>query len=207
MARKAKYDYFEFFASMMGCAEKSVQYLHTVLGDYQPSRLEAYRSEMHALEHQGDQMKHEMMNHLMKEFLPPIDREDIVRIAHLLDELCDLTEEVVLQLYMWDVHQCRADVTAFTDLLVRQCVELNTLFAEFARFKKSTNLKDQIVKINSLEEEGDRLYLEAVRTLHTDGTELKDQLSWKDIYARLENCCDTCEKISDAVEEVLIKNA
>ena len=51
-----------------------------------------------------------MMSRLLREFLPPIDREDIVNISHVLDEIVDLIEEVVLSLYMNDIRKCRPDV-------------------------------------------------------------------------------------------------
>ena len=91
----------------------SAKMLEKIVNEYDYNNLSLYKSEMKKLEHAADMKKHEMMRHLMKEFLPPIDREDISEIAHVLDEICDAIEEVVLLLYMYDIKACRDDVSEF----------------------------------------------------------------------------------------------
>ena len=65
---------------------------------------------------------------------------------------------------------------------------------------------EHIIIINTLEEEGDRLYMEAMRNLKRGGADPIELIAWKEIYSSLEDCCDACEKVADAVEEVVMKN-
>ena len=60
--------------------------------------------------------------------------------------------------------------------------------------------------INRLEEEGDRLYLDSMRTLHTGTTDPVEIIVWRDIFKYLEDCIDACEHTSDIVETVIMKN-
>ena len=161
---------------------------------------------IHQIEHAADLKKHDMMSQLLREFLPPIDREDIVNISHVLDEIVDLIEEVVLSLYMNDIQKCRPDVQPMVALIVKQCEELQKLMAEFENYKKSDKLRESIIVINTLEEEGDRLYLEAMRNLKLTCSDPFEMIAWRDIYSSLEDCSDACEKVADAVEEVVMKN-
>ena len=206
MAKKTGYSYFTFFCEMIDCACKASTALNAMFADFQPDRLRQEADAIHEIEHAADLKKHDMMSQLLREFLPPIDREDIVNISHVLDEIVDLIEEVVLSLYMNDIQKCRPDVQPMVALIVKQCEELQKLMAEFENYKKSDKLLESIIVINTLEEEGDRLYLEAMRNLKLTCSDPFEMIAWRDIYSSLEDCSDACEKVADAVEEVVMKN-
>ena len=57
-----------------------------------------------------------------------------------------------------------------------------------------------------LERRGGALKREAMRNLKLTCSDPFELIAWRDIYACLENCCDACEKVADAVEEVVMKN-
>ena len=204
--KKTSYSYFAFFCEMIDCACQASTALNNMFRDYQPKNLRQEADVIHEIEHAADLKKHDMMSQLLREFLPPIDREDIVNISHVLDEIVDLIEEVVLCLYMNDIQKCRPDVQPMVALIVKQCEELQKLMAEFENYKKSDKLLQSIIVINTLEEEGDRLYLEAMRNLKLTCSDPFEMIAWRDIYSSLEDCSDACEKVADAVEEVVMKN-
>ena len=204
--KKTSYSYFAFFCEMIDCACQASTALNNMFSDFQSKNLRQEADVIHEIEHAADLKKHDMMSQLLREFLPPIDREDIVNISHVLDEIVDLIEEVVLSLYMNDIQKCRPDVQPMVALIVKQCEELQKLMAEFENYKKSDKLLESIIVINTLEEEGDRLYIEAMRNLKRGGTDAVELIAWKEIYSSLEDCCDACEKVADAVEEVVMKN-
>ena len=204
--KKTSYSYFAFFCEMIDCACQASTALNNMFSDYQPKNLRQEADVIHEIEHAADLKKHDMMSQLLREFLPPIDREDIVNISHALDEIVDLIEEVVLCLYMNDIQKCRPDVQPMVALIVKQCEELQKLMAEFENYKKSDKLLQSIIVINTLEEEGDRLYLEAMRNLKLTCSDPFEMIAWRDIYSSLEDCSDACEKVADAVEEVVMKN-
>ena len=204
--KKTSYSYFAFFCEMIDCACQASTALNNMFRDYQPRNLRQEADVIHEIEHAADLKKHDMMSQLLREFLPPIDREDIVNISHVLDEIVDLIEEVVLSLYMNDIQKCRSDVQPMGALIVKQCEELQKLMAEFENYKKSDKLLQSIIVINTLEEEGDRLYLEAMRNLKLTCSDPCEMFAWRDIYSSLEDCSDACEKVADAVEEVVMKN-
>ncbi len=204
--KKTSDSYFAFFCEMIDCACQASTALNNMFSDYQPKNLRQEADVIHEIEHAADLKKHDMMSQLLREFLPPIDREDIVNISHVLDEIVDLIEEVVLSLYMNDIQKCRPDVQPMVALIVKQCEELQKLMAEFENYKKSDKLLQSIIVINTLEEEGDRLYLEAMRNLKLTCSDPFEMIAWRDIYSSLEDCSDACEKVADAVEEVVMKN-
>ena len=81
------------------------------------------------------------------------------------------------------------------------------LLEEFADFKRSKKLKEQIIRINDLEEESDRLFMSSMRDLHTQSTDPLRIIAWREIYGYLEYCADACEHAADVVESVVMKNS
>ena len=173
--------------------------------DFDPSRLAVRIEEMHHIEHTADIAKHELMEKLMKEFITPIDREDILELSNALDDVTDSLEDVLLQLYMFGIISLREDSLTFAAIINDCCHALKKLMLEFENFRKSKVIKDMIIEINHLEENGDRLYTEAMHRLYTKTPDTLEVLSWTTIYNCMEKCCDKCEDAADVVEAVILK--
>ena len=207
MAKKDNNYYFDVFAKGISLANDAATLLKKSLENFDVANIEALHNEMHAIEHSADIVKHEMMERLMKEFLPPIEREDIVELAHTIDEVTDMIDDVMLRIYMYNVTEIRSDAKEFADLIVHSCAALKDIVQELPNYKKSTALIPKIVEVNSQEEKGDRLHAEAMHRLYTEEKEPVNILVWTNIYDRLEKCCDSFEKVVDTVELIIMKNS
>ena len=89
----------------------------------------------------------------------------------------------------------------------KQDAGVYNLLQEFADFKHASKLKQEIININSLEEEADSLYFSSMRKLHTEETDVRQIIAWREIYDYLEKCADTCEHVADTVGSVVMKNS
>lgn len=207
MAKQNNNYYFDAFAKGISYANDAAALLQHIFEQFDASGIKAQLDEMHTIEHTADGVKHEMMERLVKEFLPPIEREDIVELAHTIDEVSDLIEDVVLRIYMYNITSLRPDVNDFAKLIVRCCADLKEIAAELPNYQKSASLMEKLKEVNSLEEEGDRLYVEATRRLYSEGKDPTTIFAWTNIYDRLEKCCDGCEKVADMVELIILKNS
>ena len=205
MAKKGM-NYFESFTKGVEYGCKAAQLLHACFAQYDPSQLPRRMEEMHQIEHAGDEMKHEMMECLLKEFLPPIEREDIMELSSTIDDVTDRIEDVLLRLYMFNITQLRPDAKAFTDVIMRLCQALEKMMGEMHNFRKSSLLRDLVIEINHMEEEGDRLYTDTMRRLYTEESDPVTVMAWTTLYDHLEKCCDRCEDVADVVERVIMKN-
>ena len=63
-----------------------------------------------------------------------------------------------------------------------------------------------MVELHTLEGEGDRLFIQAMRRLHTEVSDPLEVIAWREIYIYLEKCCDACEHTANAAERVILKN-
>jgi predicted phosphate transport protein (TIGR00153 family) len=200
-----KYDYYRYFVSMMDSATTAARMLEENLRNFNAENIEKIIKDFHEIEHDADLKKHDMMDMLLKEFLPPIDREDIVKLAHELDEITDLTEDVMLYIYMFNVKTIRDDAFKVAEVLVKCCSELSDLLKELEKSRKNDLMKEKIIEVNRLEEVADELYIKAMRRLYTCGASPVEIVVWNDIYKSLENCCDACEHVADTIEEIILK--
>ena len=156
MARKQNI-YFETFEEMMDLAARAAKFLHDALTNFSPESLEKQMEKMHDIEHLADEKKHVMMTRLAAEFVTPIDREDILLMANEIDEVVDKVEDVLIRMYMYNVKAIRKEATEFTDVVKRSCVRLQSAMKEFSNFKKSKELHQAVVDVNTMEEEGDAI--------------------------------------------------
>lgn len=207
MAKKDNNYYFDTFEKCISYANEAAVLLQNCFEHFEPNNLKINIEEMHKIEHTADGVKHELMERLMKEFLPPIEREDIVELAHAIDDVVDTVEDVLLGMYMYNITTFRPEVKAFANVIARCCAALVEMGKELSNFKKSAVVKEKIVEINALEEEGDRLYMDAIRRLYTEDNNPVAILAWTTMFDRLEKCCDSCEDVADTVEQIIMKNS
>ena len=207
MKKTKKFNYFENLVTMAEFSLKEAHLLKETFLNFAAETLHDKQLEMHTLEHDCDRIKHGLISALIHEFLPPIEREDLFTLSHVVDDLADKVESVIIFLYMANITKLREDAMDFVDLIIECCEEVVSALKEFANFKKSTTLKDLLIKINDLEEKGDHLYIQAVRNLSCSDADTRTIIEWRDIYRCFEACFDAAEKIADTVQSAVMKNA
>ena len=190
MAKKRDYNYFEAFVQLVDYSCQSAEILETSLKRFNPQGLDEMMTNLHGIEHAADMGKHDMMNRLAREFITPIEREDIIELGQEIDNVTDSIEDVLMGIYMYNIKTIRPEAIDFVDVIVQCCNGLKKTMEDFQNFRKSTTIHDSIVEINRLEEVGDRLYRDAVRGLYTNSQNPLDTISWTEIFERLESCCD-----------------
>ncbi len=204
--KKKGFDYFDSLVKMSQFALEEAKYLKTIFSDFKHDKIEENYAHMHDLEHKCDSEKHLLTTALVKEFLPPIDRDDLFRLSHITDNITDSVENIIAFFYMADIKSLRDDVMPFADLIIECCENVEKMLTEFRNFKKSTKLKEYVIILNDLEEKGDKLYSNAMRRLSKEDCSTREVIEWRDIYKIFESCCDAAESLADNIESVIMKN-
>ena len=200
-------DYYDTFVKLVDYSCQASTYLHESLQNFDPKMLKERMKNIHHIEHDADEDKHAMMKKLAKEFITPIEREDIIQLAQEIDEVTDTVEDVLIRVYMYNVSEVRPEALKLTEVIVKCCKALKLAMEEFHNFKKSETIQQSIIEVNRLEEEGDNLYIEAVRNLYSTSQNHVEIMGWSKVFDRLENCCDACEHVANVVEGVVMKNS
>ena len=207
MARKKDSFYFDSFVACAKLSSQAARLLAEVMRSYDPDTIGQRIDEMHAIEQAADEHKHEVLDALVTAFVTPIEREDIAALSDYLDTVVDRIEGVLLRLYFDNIRTIRPDALPLVEKIERACDEMGTLLAELAQFKRSKTLREHVIAINSIEEEADSLYIEAMRTLHTSCDDPMEVFTWHEVYTFLEYCVDSVEHVADTVSSIVMKNS
>lgn len=205
--KKHEYNYFKEFEQISHIAVRAAKKLKEVLSNYKAEDLPSQLLEMHKIEHEADELKHEMMKHLYRDFLPPIERTDIIELSHTLDDMVDSIEDVLLRFDMFQIQTPNENILAFTDLILQMTEAVAHVMSDFENFKKSKSLMNNIIEVNNLEEKGDALYMSSVKALFIAKGDPLVVYGNNIILSKLEKVCDSCETAANCVEGVILKNS
>jgi hypothetical protein len=154
-------------------------------------------------EHDGDRITHDIIQRLNQSFVTPFEREDIIALASGLDDVVDYIEEIAdfLGLYRIEAPMVQAQEMA---VVLRQAVA--ALCSGVPGLRSLEELTKCTDDVNRLEDEGDRLYRDAVASLFERGIDPMIVIRWKDIFERLEDAIDSTETAVNILASVIIKN-
>ncbi|MBR2634711.1 MAG: DUF47 family protein [Clostridia bacterium] len=207
MANKQDLFFFENLVQAADCSCRAASFLVQSLEEYRIDALPAMLEEIHRFEHEGDLTKHKMNAALAKAFVTPVDREDLALISHNIDEVTDAVEDVLQSFYMNRIHSVLPEALEFVRKIEKQCLMMREMLSEFVNFKKPAKLHKMVVAINDVEEECDRLYIEAKHGVREKCNEVLEVLFWREIFDKMEACADACEHVGDSVDTVVMKNS
>jgi hypothetical protein len=155
------------------------------------------------LEHEGDRLTYELINLLNQTFVTPFDRDDIYRLASVIDDVCDHVDEAADNIDAYEVQEVPDRARQQAEVIYRAASRLHEAVERLEGFKDSSR---QLVALRELEDEGDRLSREAVAALFHSGADPLTIIRWKDIHEQLEEAVDACENAADVLEAILVKN-
>ena len=160
-------------------------------------------AEIKELEHQGDRLTHELVDQINRTFVTPFDRDDMYRLAGVLDDICDHIDDAAEKITGYGAREIREPARRQADVIHRAASKLGEAIGMLEGFKDS---KRQLIELRELEDEGDRIAREAIAQLFDVGIDAIALIRWKDIYEQLEEAVDACENAADVLEAILVKN-
>ena len=203
--KKSNY-YFDSFPVLASYSTKCGEMILEFLKNYDPNRLEEFKTSVHLVEHQADELKHEVTAKLLKEFMTPVDREDIYELLKLIDEVTDAIEEISLRLYLYNVQEVPENFIELTEVTVKCMKEtVNCLEHMYEYLNESvfTPLVNEVVK---LEEKSDEIYIQSVHQLYAKEKDLRRLYVHEELYELMENVSDKCREVCRFVQNVALKN-
>ena len=206
MAKKT-FDYFLKFEESALAAQESAALINNVLNNFNEKDLYPQLEKIHDLENRADSVKHDVHMSLSRDFLPPIEIEDIAELAECLDDISDYLEDILLTLYSFNITSIRPQALEFSSLILKSIEAVVMVVKELRNYKKSSKLKPATIQINQYENEGDKLFVNAVRDLYTNESDPITIIKWTRVYDYLEKCCDAMEDVADVVDGIILKNS
>lgn len=209
--KKSNY-YYDSFPKVHLQAVLIIERTYEFLEHFDYEKVEEFKNKIHALEHKGDTLKHEVWGKLTTEFMTPIEREDIMELLVRIDDVTDAVEEIAMKLYMYDYKELPEDTLPFLSLC-KDCVLASQEVVEnFPSFMDNKVMGPLIKKVRELEEEADSVYERDMHELYvTTAPHLNIEDGFKRhrgeaMYNMLEAITDKCKIMVSFVETIYYKN-
>ena len=159
------------------------------------------------LEHEGDEITHEIYLQVHKTFVTPFDREDIAALAQRMDDVMDYIEGASTAIRIYGISQPTAAARGLADLIRLQCVQLEKAVSVLRHKGRLKSILEQLKEINRLENEADSLYLDSMAELFRGEMNAVDIIKWRDVYDQLEEATDSAEQVAHVLEAIVLKHA
>jgi uncharacterized protein Yka (UPF0111/DUF47 family) len=155
------------------------------------------------LEHECDQVTHEVVNRLDRTFITPLDREDIHKLISDLDDVMDAIDGTARRAQIFRLGVAPSGIHLLAETIAR-ITAINE--QAVGRLKKGDDVIKYCVEAKSLEEQGDAIYHEALGQLFEKEKDAIELVKWKEIYDNLERTLDEAEDVANGVESIALKH-
>ena len=162
------------------------------------------RVELIDVEHENDAVTHDVIHHLYSRLAVPFERSDILALASGLDDVVDFAEEAADFLGLYRVEAPMDQAIALADTLGAAGREVAAAMASIEDPNAATS---HLVEIKRLENEGDRLLREGLSALFEGGVDPMVVIRWKDIFERVEDGIDACDRVAHVLRGIAVKRA
>lgn len=201
------YDLFEKQAEQLG---QAAEILSGLMADGHD--LEKVWLELKDLEREADNVGHEVMDHLRRNFITPLEGEDIDLLRQNLDDIMDFIERAVNRIFIYKIARpFPREIGEYVQVIVEAVAEIKEGTKEIKNVKKhQDSLHRRCAKLNDLENVGDEINRKALGGLMDlpagDCSKVVEIIKLKEIYETLENAIDCCENVGNMFETIMIKN-
>lgn len=159
--------------------------------------------EIKEIEHRCDSLTHSTIQRLNQTFVTPLDREDIFEMARSLDDCMDAIDHCATLVALYEFSTMRAGARELAKLLTASA---DAVKSAVSMLEKKTAIAPFIVEINRLENEADRVHLNAVRELFREEQDPIAVMKWKELLDELEKATDECEDVANVLEGIVVKH-
>jgi uncharacterized protein len=155
-------------------------------------------------EQEGDRITQEIVRKLNSEPSQRLETADVYALATQLDDIVDDIEEAADFMGLYKIEAPMDQGYALTRILARSCEQLSAALTNLREFE---DLEAYLVEIHRLENEGDRVWREALASLFSDGIDPMVVIRWKDIFGVLERAIDSTETSAHLIESITVKQS
>lgn len=203
--KKSNY-YFDSFPKLARYSVECGELILNFLNHYDTKRLEELKDRVHLVEHEADTLKHQVTEKLLKEFMTPIDREDIYELLRLIDNITDAIEEISLRLYLYNVQEVPHKFVELTEVTVNCMKETENCLSNIYDYLNIEVFNAFVDKVVKFEEKSDEIYISCVHALYEKEKDLRRLYVHEKLYELMEEVSDRCREVCRFVQNIALKN-
>ncbi|MDD3857472.1 MAG: DUF47 family protein [Methanoculleus sp.] len=158
------------------------------------------------LEHQGDDITHQIYEQLNRTFITPLEPEEISRLASALDDILDYIDGTAQQMYSYGITETDDSMIQLAKLIQLSVIEIEKAVTGIRSIKDPGLIEERCIEVNRLENIADNVLGHAIMDIF----KTKDAITiikLKDIYENLEMATDKCEDVANVLSDIAIRHS
>lgn len=197
--------FFELFEKQIKTVNDAAKMLEKLYVKYEDAEDLAFK--ITAIEHDADEIVHEIMKKLNTTFVTPLDREDIHALASAMDDIIDYIEAASDRTVLYEVEEPTEAAIKLSKILAEATEKTVQAVCSLRDMKNPKVIRETCIAINRLENQGDQANRAALAKLFQMHDKPIEALKWREIYNHIETALDKCEDVADILESTVLKNA
>lgn len=157
------------------------------------------------LEHKGDEITHQLFVELGSNFITPFDREDIHALATAIDDVADFILGASTRMDLYNIKVFSKAIVQLTENIHAGAKEIEKAVIGLKNQKNISQVRDACIKLNSLENEADKIFNIALANLFETEKDAVELIKQKELLSILETATDKAEDAANTIETIIIK--
>jgi uncharacterized protein len=157
------------------------------------------------LEHDGDNMTHNLFIVLTQTFVTPLDREDISGLASAIDEVLDYTDGTADRFLIFNIKRSTPYMIELSKILHSATNEIHQAVSMLKKMRNASALITHCSNIKKFEHQADAIYRKAIAELFEANNNAIEIIKLKELYENFESSLDKCQDVSDIIEDIALK--
>ena len=200
--------FYDLFEEASGNLQKIAELLVAVVQEPDYNKRQALIDQMRDLEHANDTVTHTIFIELGKNFITPFDREDIHALASALDDVADYIYASGKKINFYKLDPISDEgVQKSAKIILEAVLSLKQGLMELRNLKNTQKIIDNIIKINTAENEADAVFDYSIEALFESNADAKELIKRRELYMVLEMATDKCEDAGNVIESIVVKFA
>jgi uncharacterized protein Yka (UPF0111/DUF47 family) len=195
--------FFDHFEHQAAFVKEAAHQLIILTEDF--TSVKEKRHGIELLEHQGDQVTHDIYEQLNRSFITPLEPDEISRLASGLDEVLDYIDGAAEKMLYYGIEGTDAHMIELAKLIHMQTVELEGAVKSIRSLKDPRYIEERCIEVNRLENIADDVLAHAVTDLFRTQHAITI-IKLKDIYEQLETATDYCEDVANVLSDIAIRH-
>ncbi len=158
-------------------------------------------------EHANDDLTLTIFTDLARNFITPIDREDIHQLATSLDDVADFIFAAGKNLELFGIKTPDETCRELARLVNEGCQIVQMAVQGLRTMAKSAGNNEFVVRINIMENQADEVHDRAIQRLFAMEKDPIQLIRMRDMYSTLELATDKCEDVGNVIESIMLKYA
>lgn len=158
------------------------------------------------IEHRADKLTHRALEMLYSTYITPIDREDIHALVTRLDDVVDYIDACAQRFVMFKIEKVPDELHSQAQVLVLMSERLGHSIRGLRDLKKFPAIKDSLIEISRLENEGDVIFRQVLVRLIAEEKDPVKLIVMKELFEIAEAALDQCASVAHVIEAIILKH-